>query len=92
MDFDRPIAALLDRQVRNNPRLAECSTNNVLREVSARPRAASLIDGQFSTLLVRDNSKTGRPSCKWDPTSIAPRIACARVHLVIDASGSRAFE
>jgi len=66
LSIDR-FVALLDRQVRNNPRLAECSTNNVLREVSAAATSGLPIDGQFSTLLVRD-SKSGRPSCKWDPT------------------------
>lgn len=67
ISIDR-FVALLDRQVRNNPRLAECSTNNVLREVSAAAASGLPIDGQFSTLLVRDNTKSGRPSCKWDPT------------------------
>jgi recombination protein RecT len=67
LSIDR-FVALLDRQVRNNPRLAECSTNNVLREVSAAAASGLPIDGQFSTLLVRDNTKTGRPSCRWDPT------------------------
>ena len=66
LSIDR-FVALLDRQVRNNPRLAECSTNNVLREVSAAAASGLPIDGQFSTLIVRD-SKNGRPTCKWDWT------------------------
>ena len=44
------------------------STNNVLREVSAAAASGLPIDGQLSNVFVRDNAKSGRPSCKWDPT------------------------
>ena len=66
LSIDR-FEALLERQVRNNPRLAECSIHNVLREISDAATSGLPIDGQFSTLIVRD-SKRGPPKCTWDPT------------------------
>lgn len=59
--------ALARRAVAEQPRLAECSTGSVLRALSDCAQSGLPIDGQFSSLIIR-NSKHGRPTATWDPT------------------------
>ena len=59
--------ALARRAVAEQPRLAECSSGSVLRALSNCAQSGLPIDGQFSSLIIR-NSKQGRPTATWDPT------------------------
>ena len=68
LSIDR-FEALLERQVRNNPRLAECSIHKrAARRLATQRRAACLsIRGEFST-LISATPREGRQSAPWDPT------------------------
>ncbi len=59
--------ALARRAVAEQPRLAECNTVSVLRALSNCASSGLPLDGQFSSLIVR-NSKNGPPTATWDPT------------------------
>lgn len=59
--------ALARRAILENPAIADCSANSVLRALRDCALSGLELDGRFSSLIVR-KSKKGTPTAKWDPS------------------------
>ncbi len=65
-DVDR-FVALARREIAEQPQLANCDANSVMRAISNCASSGLPLDGQFSSLIIR-KSKHGKPTATWDPT------------------------